>query len=161
MTNEPKGRVPESIIMVGVGIVIEPETDQNPNSIPRILITLRKHGTLFSGYWELPGGKIEPGESPSECIVRELLEEIGILAEAVSPLDVVEHTYPHGRVRLHPWLCNMRADSPAPRPLHVQECRWCPVDRFDEHRFLPANERIMRAVRELLLKSRPVHAPKG
>lgn len=61
------------------------------NESRQVLIALRKQGKDLAGYWEFPGGKIEPGETPENCLLRELQEEFSIEAEIIAPL--MTHTY--------------------------------------------------------------------
>lgn len=65
------------------------------------LLGQRGPGTFYPGYWEFPGGKVEPGETPHDAIVRELQEELGIEVIAATPWIVREHVYEHAHVRLH------------------------------------------------------------
>jgi len=62
----------------------------------RILICQRRAGTRFALKWELPGGTVEPGESPEACLKRELAEELGIEAEIGAQAFAAEHHYPNG-----------------------------------------------------------------
>ena len=66
----------------------------------RILIAKRKAGMRLGGLWEFPGGKMEPGENPRECLRRELQEELGIEAEIGDLLVSHIHEYPHGTILL-------------------------------------------------------------
>ena len=68
----------------------------------RLLIARRPEGVHLGGLWEFPGGKIDPGESPSECLLRELREEMGIEAEVTGTREIIPFTYPERLVRLHP-----------------------------------------------------------
>ena len=67
------------------------------------LLALRPEGKVYAGYWEFPGGKVEPGESVREALIRELQEELGITVTACSPWLTKQFTYPHATVRLHFW----------------------------------------------------------
>jgi 8-oxo-dGTP diphosphatase len=67
----------------------------------RFLLGRRAPGSFYPGYWEFPGGKVEPGESPAEALCRELSEELGLRAERLYPWLTRTHTYEHARVRLH------------------------------------------------------------
>jgi 8-oxo-dGTP diphosphatase len=67
----------------------------------RYLLGQRPAGKPYAGYWEVPGGKIEKGESVFQALKRELQEELGIEIESSEELTVLEHDYPHAYVRLH------------------------------------------------------------
>ncbi len=140
-------------VEVGIGIVVRaaPNSAQNrtANRAPKfeVLITRRPSKTVFAGWWEFPGGKVHEGEEVRACIRRELLEEVGIDVEVGEALGAVEHVYPHGYVRLHPMLCRLRAGSPAPQNLHVDEHLWCPVEDLGRYALPPANETIIASLR--------------
>lgn len=79
------------------------------------LALLRREGRCFlqrrdpgsavlPGRWEFPGGKLEPGEAPEAALVRELVEELGLAAGGLRPLDPLVHAYGDRTVRLHPFL---------------------------------------------------------
>lgn len=65
------------------------------------LLAQRPSNKIWAGYWEFPGGKIEPGETPYHALVRELHEELGIEVQAATPWLTRVFTYPHATVRLH------------------------------------------------------------
>ncbi|HET7925195.1 MAG TPA: Nudix family hydrolase [Rhodanobacteraceae bacterium] len=70
----------------------------------RVLVAERPAGKHLAGYWEFPGGKSDPGESPLDALRRELAEELGIRVEAAEPLISVPWTYPEKRIVLDAWL---------------------------------------------------------
>jgi 8-oxo-dGTP diphosphatase len=78
---------------VAAGILLDAEG--------RYLLGQRPEGKPYAGYWEVPGGKIENGESVFEALKRELQEELGIDIESSEDLVVLEYDYPHAYVRLH------------------------------------------------------------
>lgn len=67
----------------------------------RYLLGQRPAGKPYAGYWEVPGGKIEKGESVFAALKRELQEELGIEIQSSEELTILEHDYPHAYVRLH------------------------------------------------------------
>lgn len=71
----------------------------------RLLITERPAGTHLGGSWELPGGKLGPGESAEDCAVREVLEETAVAVRAVRRLPTIAWDYPEKRVALYPVEC--------------------------------------------------------
>ena len=78
---------------VAVGVLLD--ADGN------FLLTSRPEGKVYAGYWEFPGGKVEPGESVEQALRRELQEELGITIGAAQPWKVEMVDYPHALVRLH------------------------------------------------------------
>lgn len=65
-----------------------------------VLVTRRAHGQNLAGLWEFPGGKLEAGETPQTCIVRELHEELGVGTTAGEVLVEAIHRYPGGAINL-------------------------------------------------------------
>ncbi len=78
---------------VAVGVLIDGQG--------RFLLTSRPAGKVYAGYWEFPGGKVEPGETVEQALRRELQEELGITIGAAVPWQVALMDYSHARVRLH------------------------------------------------------------
>jgi 8-oxo-dGTP diphosphatase len=83
---------------VAVGVLVERDAAGREGCF---LLTSRPEGKVYAGYWEFPGGKIEPGESVHEALARELHEELGIAIGESHPWQELEMDYPHARVRLH------------------------------------------------------------
>jgi 8-oxo-dGTP diphosphatase len=70
---------------------------------------------VYAGYWEFPGGKIEPGEPPERALARELREELGIETCTAFPWITREYTYPHAAVRLNFFRVTAWKGDPHPR----------------------------------------------
>lgn len=88
-----EGGADRKVVDVAVGVLIRPDGD--------FLLTSRPPGKVYEGYWEFPGGKLEPGESVEAALRRELQEEIGVTIGAVHPWKVEMVDYPHALVRLN------------------------------------------------------------
>ena len=78
---------------VAVGVLIDPDGN--------FLLTTRPPGKVYAGYWEFPGGKVEPGESIEQALRRELHEELGITIGPAAPWQTEVFDYPHALVKLH------------------------------------------------------------
>ena len=108
------------------------------------LITCRPEGTHLAGYWEFPGGKLAPGETPEACVERELYEEVEVVARARSRRASIEWEYPERRVTLHPIDCEwVRGDGSARQ---VSELRWALPEELGELEFPAANASLVRAL---------------
>lgn len=88
-----EGGVHHQEVQVAVGVLVRQDG--------RFLLTSRPEGKAYAGYWEFPGGKIEPGETVHEALRRELQEEIGITIGNSHPWKIERVDYPHALVRLH------------------------------------------------------------
>lgn len=108
------------------------------------LLAQRPSDKIWAGYWEFPGGKIEPGESAYHALVRELREELGITVETAYPWLTRVFTYPHATVRLNFFrVTAWRGDL---HPHEGQEFSWQYPARVAVDPILPANAPILRAL---------------
>ena len=106
----------------------------------RILITQRPEHTHLGGLWEFPGGKCEPGETHTQCLERELREELGVQAVVGDELLVTDHAYPERTVRLHFRRCTITGE-PAARL--GQAMRWIRREDLDVLEFPPADRELI------------------
>lgn len=95
-----------------------------------LLACRRPEGKHLGGKWEFPGGKVEPGESPSAALVRELEEELSVTVETGEALTPVVWDYGRGPIRLHPFVC--RIVSGDLHPHEHSEIRWCSKEELQE-----------------------------
>lgn len=111
----------------------------------RYLLARRPAGKPYAGYWEFPGGKVEPGETPLQALQRELQEELDIRVSAASPWMVQHFSYPHAQVRLH--LYRVWRWEGLPRPLEQQVLAWQGPDCIPPvEPLLPANGPLLKAL---------------
>lgn len=103
-----------------------------------VLLTQRREDQTWPLYWELPGGKIEPGEAPEAALRRELREELGVTVDVGRIREVVHHTYPEYDVLLLVYPCTLHPGS-VPRPIEVRDLAWAAPARLPEYRVLPAD----------------------
>jgi len=110
----------------------------------RMLIARRQQGTHLADYWELPGGKLEAGETPWQGLQRELHEEIGIRASDGRPFMKVYHRYPGRNVLLDTWsIENYRGEVSA---REGQPLAWVAVAELENYRFPAADLPILAAI---------------
>lgn len=112
-----------------------------------IFATQRGYGE-FKGGWEFPGGKIEAGETPEECIVREIHEELSAKVAAEKILGVVEYDYPAFHLTMHCILCGVV--SGALELLEHEDARWLTGETLYSVDWLPADKLILEKVEKLL-----------
>lgn len=121
----------------------------------RILVTRRHDHAHQGGLWELPGGKLEPGETPDIGLGRELQEELGIRVKASQPLIRVHHDYGDRHVLLD--VRRVLAYEGVPQGLEGQPLAWLHPGDMDPESFPAADRPIIRALRlpQLLLITGP------
>ena len=122
-----------------------------------ILIARRFAHAIRGGLWELPGGKIEPGEDAVAAAIRETREEAGLTIDAAVPLGAIEHlderAAREARVRIHA----VAARAPVgiePKPIGSAECRWITLAEIGDYAWPPANE----ALNAMLVRALPALA---
>jgi 8-oxo-dGTP diphosphatase len=111
----------------------------------RVLLTQRRADQPMPLYWELPGGKLEPGETPEQALARELHEELGVEARVGPIYDVIAHAYPEFDLLMLVYRCQLAADS-APRALEVADLAFVPPARLCEYALLPADLPLCRRI---------------
>ena len=113
----------------------------------QVFATQRGYGE-FKGWWEFPGGKMEPGESPQEALKREICEELDAEVEVRELLETVEWDYPNFHLTMHCFICSLLSES-----LHLNEheaATWLTHETLRSVKWLPADEILLDRVADLL-----------
>jgi len=110
----------------------------------RFLLAQRPPGKVYAGYWEFPGGKVEPGEPAESALARELHEELGIDVRTAYPWITREYVYPHGHVRLN--FFRVREWLGEPHPREEQAIAWQTLGAAMVAPMLPANAPVLASL---------------
>jgi 8-oxo-dGTP diphosphatase len=110
----------------------------------KVLLAQRLKGTPYPGYWEFPGGKLEPGESAASALKRELQEELGISVRRAAPWLTQRYEYPHAHVELN--FFRVFAWKGEPHGRDGQAIAWQTPGALDVAPLLPANTLVLRAL---------------
>lgn len=114
------------------------------NSQGELLIAQRPLDGLLGGLWEFPGGKQEPGESLTECLRRELREELDIEVEIGPLFAVVRHAFTHFKITLHAFACRWVGADRDPQAIGVRAWVWVSPQRLGEFSFGKADRLVIQ-----------------
>jgi 8-oxo-dGTP diphosphatase len=116
----------------------------------RVLISQRPPGKQLAGLWEFPGGKVEPGETPEACLIRELQEEIGIETRAacLAPLTFASHDYEDFHLLMPLYVC--RRFEGIARPREGQTLKWVRPRDMRDYPMPPADAPLIPVLMDLL-----------
>ena len=112
-----------------------------------IFVTQRGYGD-WKGWWEFPGGKLESGETPEECIVREIREELATEVKAERILGVVDYDYPTFHLTMHCILCTIVSGDL--KLLEHEAAQWINKENLYDAGWLPADKLILPEIEKLL-----------
>ncbi len=110
----------------------------------KIFATQRGYGE-WKDWWEFPGGKIEPGETPEEALSREIREELSTEIQVDKYLKTIDYDYPEFHLTMHCYMCSLLHDA-----LYLNEheaARWLGADDLASVRWLPADLSLLDPIR--------------
>ena len=119
-----------------------PETNKK-----EIFATQRGYGYYKDG-WEIPGGKLEPGETPEQCIEREIREELATEVKTEKILGVVDYDYPNFHLTMHCILCSIVSGDL--KLLEHEAAKWVTKETLRSVDWLPADQLILNKIEEIL-----------
>ncbi|MBB3915637.1 8-oxo-dGTP diphosphatase MutT [Rhizobium fabae] len=116
----------------------------------RILLAQRPEGKSLAGLWEFPGGKVEPGETPEETLVRELEEELGIRTKiaCLAPLTFASHSYETFHLLMPLYICRRYEGIAEGR--EGQALKWVRPQALRDYPMPPADEPLIPMLQDLL-----------
>ena len=97
--------------------------------------------------WEFVGGKVEPGETKEQALIRECQEELAITVAVQDVFMEVDHVYPD--LTVHLTLLNASIAEGIPQKIEHNDLRWITVEEIDQYEFCPADEEILRRLKEV------------
>jgi 8-oxo-dGTP diphosphatase len=127
--------VSAKVVLVAACALIDPDG--------RVLIAQRPAGKTMAGLWEFPGGKIEAGERPEVCLIRELKEELGIVVkeECLAPLTFASHLYADFHLLMPLYVCRRWDGIVEPR--EAQKLKWVRPNDLRNYPMPPADEPLI------------------
>jgi len=116
----------------------------------RVLLAERPAGKSMAGLWEFPGGKVDPGETPEQALVRELHEELGIetATSCLAPIAFASHGYEKFHLLMPVFAC--RKWNGLPRPREGQALKWVLPAELGRYPMPPADLPLVGLLRDLL-----------
>ena len=112
----------------------------------KVFATQRGYGEFKDG-WEFPGGKLEPGESAREALIREIREELDVDIRVGRLLETVEYDYPEFHLTMHCFICELLSEDIVLK--EHEDARWLKEEELDTVDWLPADVGVIGKIFEL------------
>ena len=130
------------LVLVAACALIDPDG--------RVLLAQRPEGKSMAGLWEFPGGKVEPGETPEACLIRELREELGVetWGSCLAPLTFASHAYETFHLLMPLFACRKWKGIAQGR--EGQRLAWARADRLSDYPMPPADIPLIPILRDWL-----------
>lgn len=113
----------------------------------KVFATQRGYGE-FKGGWEFPGGKMEPGETPPQALIREIKEELDTEIEVGELIETVEYDYPKFHLTMHCFMCTVKSGHLVLK--EHEAAKWLTKDSLDSVDWLPADEGVIDKIKQKL-----------
>src|SRR6056297_1401219 len=141
-TTAPEPLPARRIVLVAAVALVDPDG--------RVLIAERPEGKAMAGLWEFPGGKVEPGETPEACLIRELEEELGIgtWESCLAPITFASHAYDDFHLLMPLFVC--RKWQGTVTALEGQRLAWVKPVRLGDYPMPPADVPLVAMLRDWL-----------
>lgn len=114
----------------------------------RVFATARGYGN-YKGWWEFPGGKIEPGESPEDALVREIKEELDSEISVDEYISTIEYDYPEFHLSMRCYWCSLISGDLVLK--EAEDAKWLDVETIDSVKWLPADITLIDEIKKRMV----------
>ncbi len=111
----------------------------------RVFATARGYGN-YKGWWEFPGGKVEPGESPEDALVREIKEELDSEISVDEYISTIEYDYPDFHLSMRCYWCSLISGNLVLK--EAEDAKWLDVETIDSVKWLPADITLIDEIKK-------------